>query len=85
MRGDFRLLIPALGIWVGAFFQSLLFGHLQWLSLTALLLAALFARRAHLGTLLTACFIGALILSLHQSGLHKDFFKVRDGQVVKAK
>lgn len=84
MRGDFRLLIPAVGVWVGAFFQSLLFGHLQWLSLTVLLLAALFARRAHLGTLLTACFIGALILSLHQSGLHKDFFKIRDGQVVKA-
>jgi competence protein ComEC len=84
VRGDFRLLIPALGIWAGAFFQSLLLGRAQWFSLSLLFLIAISVRRAQYGTILAACFVGALTLALHQSALHKEFFEERDGQVVKA-
>lgn len=85
MKLDFRLLIPAVGIWLGAFIQSLLLDKAQLIALGTLLFLALLIRRTQMGLLIAACFVGALILSLHQNSLQKEFFNERAGQVIRAK
>ncbi len=85
MKQDFRLLLPAVGIWFGAFAQSLLFGisrGVEALMMLALLLAIWFFRRKLVATFLLAALVGALMLALHQSALQRDFFTKRLGQVV---
>ena len=85
MKRDFRLLFPALGIWVGAFTQSFLFGLAQKIFLLALLVLFIVTRKKFVGTFSAALFVGAVVLSLHQHALQLDFFKEREGEVVKVK
>ena len=87
MRRDFRLLIPAVGIWCGAFGQSLLFGinrAIEVFLIITLLFATWVFRGNLLANFLLAAAIGSLLLSLHQSALQRDFFTTRVGQVVSA-
>lgn len=84
MKLDFRLLIPAAGIWLGAFLQSLFFDRAELIVLGFLLLISLLGQRLPIGIFLWACFVGALVLALHQSGLQKEFVDNRSGQVVRA-
>ena len=85
MKADLRLLIPALGIWAGAFLQSLLFGAknvvqiIFFLTIVGLMWRV---RRNFAGVFLSAFLVGALLLSIHQSALHREFFEERSGQVV---
>ena len=83
MRRDFRLLFPALGIWVGTFTQSLLFGLAQKIFLLALLVLLIITRKKLVGIFSAALFVGAVVLSLHQHALQLDFFREREGDVVK--
>lgn len=86
MKADFRLLIPALGIWAGAFLQSLLFGANSVVHILFLLtiVGLIWRARTNLaGVFLSAFLVGALLLSIHQSALHREFFEARSGQVVK--
>ena len=87
MKRDFRLLLPAVGIWCGAFAQSLLFGFNRALEVLAMLIALIatwFFRRNLAAIFLLAATVGALVLALHQSALQRDFFTARVGQVVSA-
>ena len=86
MKHDLRLLLPALGIWVGAFSQSLIFQiSIGWhLALGALLILASWVYRGkNLSVFLGACLVGALTLAIHQSALQRDFFAERAGSVVR--
>jgi len=85
VRRDFRLLFPALGIWVGTFTQSLLFGLAQKIFLLALLVLLIITRKKLVGIFSAALFVGAVVLSLHQHALQLDFFREREGDVVKVK
>ncbi|NDA79919.1 MAG: ComEC/Rec2 family competence protein [Actinobacteria bacterium] len=85
MIGDFRLLLPALGIWIGAFAQSLLLGINRFALATALLAIGVIMRKKLLGIFILASFVGALLLSIEQSSLQKEFFIERNGAVVQAR
>lgn len=84
MKPDFRLLLPALGIWIGAFFQSLQTGHSRWYLLGIFLIAAVIARSRFFGIFLVAGLVGALVFTIHQSALQKEFFREREGKIVTA-
>ena len=87
MKRNLRLLLPALGLWVGAFIQSLFFTHADYLKIfiyIGLFLTWWFVRRSILGVFLIACLFGVILLALHQSALQRDFFIKRAGQVVSA-
>lgn len=87
MKRNLRLLLPAIGLWSGAFIQSLLFSyasHLKILLFIGLILAWWLVRRKILGVFLIACLFGAILLALHQSALQREFFSERVGQVVSA-
>lgn len=85
MIGDFRLLIPALGIWIGAFVQSLLLGISTLLFTCGLLAIGVITRKRTVGIFIIAAFVGALVLSIQQSSLQREFFAERDGKVIHAK
>ena len=85
MKRDLRLLIPAVGIWCGAFGQSLLFGQSSSkrfiLGILVLILVGFFWRKTF-GIFLAAFLVGAIILAIHQSALQRDFFAERVGEIV---
>ena len=88
MRRNFRLLLPAIGLWFGAFCQSLLFSlaHQQKVAIfLGLALAWWVGRRTVVRVFLLASLLGAILLALHQSALQRDFFQERAGQVVSTK
>ena len=88
MKNDFRLLLPAVGIWSGAFGQSLLINfHAAYKFIFGLSLICLFAilRRKILSVFVGACLIGALIFSIHQSALQRGFFADHVDEVVQVR
>ena len=85
MKRDYRLLVPSLGIWVGAFSQSLLFGNIRWVFLTIVLLISIFIRRSLIRIIALSILVGATVLSIHQLALQKDFFEERSGQVARVR
>lgn len=97
MKRDLRLLLPAVGIWSGAFGQSLLFGasNNRKIAFSALLLLVLLpsfslfqskfsslTRSTALRVFFSSCLVGALLLAMHQSGLQRGFFLEHIGEVV---
>ena len=88
MKRDYRLLIPSLGIWIGAFVQSLLVSHFHWYFLLVVAFVSLLCIRANkslIAIISVSIFVGSLVLSIHQSALQKDLFKERDGEVVRVR
>jgi competence protein ComEC len=82
---DFRLLLPALGIWIGAFAQTLLLGLPALLFAGGLLIVGILTRKSVAGVFVLATFVGAIVLSIQQSSLQKEFFSELDGEVIKAR
>jgi competence protein ComEC len=87
VKHNLRLLLPAIGLWVGAFVQSLLVSVANLQKVFILIGVALtwwIVRRKIFGVFLIACLFGAILLALHQSALQREFFSERAGQVVGA-
>lgn len=87
MKRNLRLLLPAIGLWLGAFVQSLLVSVANQQKVLILIAVALtwwIVRGKILGVFLLACLLGAILLALHQSALQREFFSERAGQVVTA-
>lgn len=83
---DARLLIPALGIWIGSGAAQLFYGVPSYILLITTLILSIFflvkRKKYVLRLLCISIFLGGLILGIHEIALHRNYFKdIQDSNV----